>query len=265
VVILDADNLMAEDFLARIDAHFAAGARVVQGLRAPKNLDRPLARLDGLTESINTHIFRKGHVALGLPSALTGSGMAFEWDLFADYITNAEAVGGFDKELELLLMEQGLDIVYDDAAVVLDEKVASSDNLTRQRSRWMGAQWHYAARHAAQASSYLFRGKKAAYVDKTFQMVMPPRVLMLAAYLILAPAFAALLPLWSSLPWILGLALTSTALFIASIGSLHMIRATDIVALPNAVFSYLFGLVKSLTANRSFVHTVHHARQTSAS
>jgi 1,2-diacylglycerol 3-beta-glucosyltransferase len=144
VVIIDADNIMAPDFLEQSNRQFASGVRVLQGHRRPKNLDSPMARMDALTEEANTHLFRRGHRAAGLPSALTGSGMVFEYPLLKDAIAQSSAIGGFDKEIELLFAKNKVDIEYDENVIVYDEKVADVSTLSRQRSRWMGAQWHYA-------------------------------------------------------------------------------------------------------------------------
>jgi len=259
ITILDADNLMQAGFLQRANAAMEAGFRVIQGLRAPKNASRSLARLDGITEGFNTNIFRRGHQVLGLPSALTGSGMTFEWSLFAHFMASAKAIGGFDKELELELTRRKESILYDELAVVLDEKVESTANLARQRSRWMGAQWHYARLHAANALRLLIREGNLAYADKAFQMILPPRVLLLAV-----SAFISLLSEWLlgpavAAPWILVCAGTLGALLISMPAAHGSLRLWDAFALPAVILSYIIGLVRSVKANRSFVHTTHHA------
>lgn len=81
-VILDADNLMAYDFLEKINSAFDSHFKAVQGHRAAKNLNNGLAILDAVSEEINNHIFRKGHRAVGLSSAIIGSGMAFDYPYF---------------------------------------------------------------------------------------------------------------------------------------------------------------------------------------
>lgn len=77
--ILDADNIMAEDVLLRINEAFENGYKVVQGHRVAKNLNTSFAILDAVSEELNNNIFRKGHRVLGLSSALIGSGMAFDY------------------------------------------------------------------------------------------------------------------------------------------------------------------------------------------
>ena len=257
ITILDADNHMMPGFLVRTNAALHAGFSAIQGVRKAKNSDGSMARLDGLTESINTHIFRRGHRVLGLPSALTGSGMTFEWTLFRRFIDRSKAVGGFDKELELMLTHEGVDILYDEQAVVLDEKVASASNLSRQRSRWMGAQWHYARLHGKKAFIELFKTGNLAYADKAFQMVMPPRVLLLAG-LAFGSGFVALFASpTAALPWASAFLLTVISMLVSVPKGSKSLRLRDWLSIPYALTAYVSGLLKSGRANRSFVHTKH--------
>ena len=53
------------------------------------------------------------------------------------------AVGGFDRELELSLTYHRIHITYLQNTTVLDEKVQYSKNFSNQRRRWLSAQWHY--------------------------------------------------------------------------------------------------------------------------
>jgi len=111
-LVLDADNIMQYEFLESINTAFNKGFKVVQGHRIAKNTNTPMAILDAISEEVNNHIFRKGHRVLGLSSALIGSGMAFEYDFFKETMAKVNAVGGFDKELELKLLKDGNRIEY---------------------------------------------------------------------------------------------------------------------------------------------------------
>ena len=135
---------MKTDFLNRINNSFSEGVRVLQGKREAKNQETGLALLDSASEDANTHILSKGHRAVGLSARLSGSGMAFDYRLFDQHMQKINAIGGFDKELELCLTQAGEVICYDDQAIVYDEKVSHTQNFTRQRSRWIAAQFHYA-------------------------------------------------------------------------------------------------------------------------
>ncbi len=76
VLILDADDQLASGAWEGI---LKAGELdcAVQRNRSALNTDTPMAYLDKLNEAIGISIFRAGHGALGIPSALTGSAMFF--------------------------------------------------------------------------------------------------------------------------------------------------------------------------------------------
>jgi cellulose synthase/poly-beta-1,6-N-acetylglucosamine synthase-like glycosyltransferase len=142
-VVLDADNLMAHDFLSKVNAAFEDGCIAVQGHRTAKNTNNSWAILDAVSEEINNNIFRKGHRVMGLSSAIIGSGMAFEYDYFKSLMSTVTAVGGFDKEIELKMLKAGHKILYLDDALVFDEKIQKADVFGNQRRRWLSAQLHY--------------------------------------------------------------------------------------------------------------------------
>ena len=134
-LICDADNMLAPDFLRRLNDAFAGGAQAVQGRRVAKNLDTSFAILDACSEAINNHIFRKGAYALGLSSSVIGSGMAFEFDRIKAILSEISAVGGFDKILQLSVVERGIRIHYLEDALVLMKK---SNRLMRSRGNGKG-------------------------------------------------------------------------------------------------------------------------------
>ena len=135
-VVLDADNIMANDFLSKINAAFEYGYIAVQGHRTAKNTNNSWAILDAVSEEINNNIFRKGHKVLGLSSAIIGSGIAFKYNYFKTMMSTVTAVGGFDKEIELKMLKEGEKIVYLDDALVYDEKIQKSEVFGNQRRRW---------------------------------------------------------------------------------------------------------------------------------
>jgi cellulose synthase/poly-beta-1,6-N-acetylglucosamine synthase-like glycosyltransferase len=184
-VILDADNVMAEDFLTKINSIFTHNYIAVQGHRTAKNMDTSLAILDAISEEINNHIFRKGHRVLGLSSAIIGSGMAFKYEFFKTLMLSVNAVGGFDKEIELKMLRAGHKIAYLDDAFVYDEKVQKSDVFSNQRRRWLSAQLHYFTQDFLKAVKDLLLKGNIDYFDKAIQFIQPPRILLLGAIICL--------------------------------------------------------------------------------
>ena len=103
IIILDADNVVENDYINKINDAFYAGCSVIQTHRVAKNRDTNTAVLDAVSEEINNSIFRKGHTRLGFSSALSGSGMAFEYDIFKELIQGIDDTGE-DKYMERKLL-----------------------------------------------------------------------------------------------------------------------------------------------------------------
>lgn len=186
VTILDADNFVPEHYIARLNDVFDSGVEAVQAHRTAKNRDTDTAVIDAASEEINNSIFRRGHVALGLSSALIGSGMAFRYDWFYANIRRC-ITAGEDKELEALLLRQRIYIGYLDSLEVLDEKVQAEGAYYDQRRRWIAAQFYALAAAVRQLPGAILAGN-ADYCDKLVQWCLPPRMLLLG-----------LVPLWTLL------------------------------------------------------------------
>lgn len=200
VTILDADNLVGPDFIARLNEVFDTGMVAVQAHRTAKNRDTDTAVLDAASEEINNAIFRRGHVALGLSSALIGSGMAFEYKWFRDNIARC-TTSGEDKELEALLLRQGIYIDYIDGLRVLDEKVQGEGAYYNQRRRWIAAQFYALGSAVRQLPGAIAAGNLD-YCDKLLQWCLPPRILLMGLVPLWTAAMTVFDPLGSIKWWI---------------------------------------------------------------
>jgi cellulose synthase/poly-beta-1,6-N-acetylglucosamine synthase-like glycosyltransferase len=58
-------------------------------------------------------------------------------------MSGMDSIGGFDRELELKLMEQNVKVYFAQDAIVYDEKVANTEVFERQRKRWISSQFFY--------------------------------------------------------------------------------------------------------------------------
>lgn len=264
-VVLDADNIMEEQFLYKINAAFNSGFIAVQGHRTAKNINNSWAVLDAVSEEINNNIFRKGHRVLGLSSAIIGSGMAFDYRFFKNMMSTATAVGGFDKEIELKMLKQGIKIGYLNNALVYDEKIQQSEVFSNQRRRWLSAQLHYFRHGFADAFKGLITKGNVDYFDKAIQFVQPPRILLLGAAVMLTVIFVAVNYLFDtagmlSIVWLA----TATACILAMLVSIpksHLNNKTlvAIAGLPKGMLLMLLSLLKIKGANKTFIHTKHTA------
>ena len=256
-LILDADNVCANDFLYRMNDALNSGYKVVQAQRVAMNTETIFALLDAISEGINNHIFRKGHNALGLSSAIIGSGMALDFTLFKEIMPEITAVGGFDKEMELRLLKGRINFGYAEQAIVFDEKTSQKAVFENQRRRWLSAQVHYMKRYAADGLVQLFKGNFD-FFDKVVQTLLLPRILLLGITPIML--FLSLFSDKSLSPvyWLL-LVLTTYAAIIISIPVKYFTKRffIAVINLPSAFFSIFKLLFNLKGANKTFIHTPH--------
>ncbi|MDD4609741.1 MAG: glycosyltransferase family 2 protein [Bacteroidaceae bacterium] len=183
-VILDANNLVDPIFLKKINDAFYAGCSAVQTHRVAKNATSSIAILDAVSEEINNSIFRKGHTQLGLSSSLIGSGMAFDYDLFNKCIREIK-MGGFDKQMEVLLLKSNIYIEYLSDVYTYDEKVNKSSQFYSQRKRWVSSQFSSFYFGLLSLPRAILSGN-VDYCNKLIQWAMPPRVILLGLSLLFA-------------------------------------------------------------------------------
>lgn len=256
-VILDADNVMTARFLQLVNIAFNEGWRAVQGHRMAKNKNTSVAILDALSEEIQNHILRKGHRSLGLSSALIGSGMAFEFNLFRDMMEQIHTTGGFDKELEMRLLKQRIRINYLEKAICYDEKVQNLAVLEKQRSRWIAAQLKYVRPYLKTAFGQLLKGN-IDYFDKFIQVITPPRMLLIGA-MVFGLLFAVLMQSMGLLLLISGQLLTlATAYYIATPLELkNQLTWQEFSQLPAVFVRFVRSLRWMTQAGKQFIHTPH--------
>jgi cellulose synthase/poly-beta-1,6-N-acetylglucosamine synthase-like glycosyltransferase len=259
-LICDADNMLEEDFLLKINHAYQQGNQVIQGQRVAKNLNTPFAILDAANEIIANHLYRKGANALGLSSSVIGSGMAFHYPLIKDILKEIQATGGFDKVLQLLVLSKGHTILYLEDAYVFDEKITHAAVFENQRKRWMSSQLVYLRTFWSKGWGELFRGNINYFNLAVCQNALLPRMLLLAA-LTGMTVFGFILQSYLLIPAALWL-----ALFVLNMLSLLLpipkkffskYLFTAAITLPRAIGIMILLLFRLKGADKTFIHTTH--------
>ena len=253
VIILDADNVVRPEFLSQLNV-LCSVYDAIQCHRCAKNANNDVAVLDGASEEINNTIFRKAHNRLGLSSALIGSGMCFKYELFKENVFKLTTAGE-DREMEALLLHQGVFIKYAPDIHVFDEKVSSQDNFQRQRMRWMTAQVQSLLSQLPKVPDALLHGN-INFIDKTIQQALIPRsilIVLLAGFSIL---MTIIYPYWCEKWWIL-FGLLAISLFIALPSQLRIRSFTKVSAIPGLVLRMLRNILHIDHKNTDFLHTTH--------
>lgn len=256
-LVLDADNTIAPDFLTKINLMFHhPSVKIVQAHRMAKNTNTHMALLDAVSEEINNSIFRKGHVNAGLSAALIGSGMAFEYSLFKQVMLTIDAVGGFDRALELTLLYEGKRVEYLPDADVLDEKVQYREAFSNQRRRWMSAQIHYLTRFLRHLPAAI-KDKNWDFCDKLFQQVSIPRLILVGLLLILAVAFSFVSWSVAGKWWVLVVLLIFSLLLAIPRSLYKWDLLFALWELPYSFCLMFLNLFRLKGANKKFIHTSH--------
>ena len=265
LTIIDSDNLVNPDYLHELNKPFEEGFDAVQGVRAAKNLNTTYACLDAARD-IYYH-FYDGKILFGAGSSATlaGSGMAFTTALYQETLGSLDITGaGFDKVLQYQIVTRGKRIAFSENAVVYDEKTTNTDQLVKQRARWINTWFKYFG------YGFTLAGKGLAKLNWNqflFGLVLlrPP----LFIFLFLSLLFT-LINLWVapviSLVWLGGMALF-VAGFVLALRRSHT-DARIYQSLPNIpkfMFYQVLSLMKIRKANKYSVATRHFYNKSSES
>jgi cellulose synthase/poly-beta-1,6-N-acetylglucosamine synthase-like glycosyltransferase len=259
-LILDADNIMEIDFLHKINNLISMGWKVIQAERVSKNENTPMSVLDGLSERINNFIYRQGAVTLGFSASLIGSGMVFEYPVLKKVLAGMDSIGGFDRELELLLIRRNIQIHYAKGIKVYDEKVETTEVFERQRTRWLSSQFIYLKKYFWLGWKALFQGRLSLFNSAILKNIQLPRVLNLGLlFVITVLAYALrkhLTVAYIVWPLLFAMKLSSIALAIPA-KKYNRELLKSFLLLPT-VFVKMFNLLFKLKgANKEFIHTPH--------
>jgi len=265
VLILDADNVMAPDFIDKLNSRLIyTGVKAIQGHRIAKNLNTKFAILDAISEEINNHIYRKGHRVLGFSSGLIGSGMAFDYKYYKALMKTNNAIGGFDKESELKILRDRLKIEYVEDAYVYDEKVENSEVFKNQRRRWISAQVHYFRKYFLSGCYHLLTKGNYDFFDKAFQQFLLPRMLLLGTVSIMAVVAVCLnvvfnVDLFPGVYFWVAIAVLKCLSVLLAIPNKFYNKQTlnATIELPKVLFLMFLTLFKLKGANKKFIHTPH--------
>ena len=204
VVVLDADNQAAPDFLGAMSAELSRGHQLVQGIRKAKNLDGGTAGLDALTELCTHRIGAAGRMYLGLGAPLMGSGVAYQAALFDRLIAEVGQTVVEDCEWQAKLALEGVPVRWTDRAAVFDEKTAKAEAMGTQRTRWMAGRGQVARAFVGPLLRRFVATRDPLALDTALYLVAAPRSLLLAGmggFLLLAAAAPGLPGIWPAWVW----------------------------------------------------------------
>ncbi|MEZ5175710.1 MAG: glycosyltransferase family 2 protein [Acidimicrobiia bacterium] len=204
LLILDADNRIDDDYVARVAAAFERGAEVVQTYLDVANPDgSPLATANALTYWASNRMVQLARSNLGWSCDLGGTGMAVTGAALAE-------AGGFtddladDLSLNIRLNLAGYETRWLHDARVRDEKPVGTRSTVTQRARWVRGKRLLARRYGWTLIRSGVVDRRPGLIDLAYRLLQPGRSF-LALLLGVFTAAAIVWPdagWWS--PWLLG-------------------------------------------------------------
>ncbi|QAY66705.1 glycosyltransferase family 2 protein [Paenibacillus protaetiae] len=137
VVIFDADNLVATDFLDYMNNDLCNGAKVIQGYLDTKNPnDSWVSSANAINYWFCNRLWQLPRYNLGLSNFLGGTGMCFDAALLKEMGWGATSLVE-DLEFTVRCIQRGIYPKFNFDAKVYDEKPITFRASARQRLRWM--------------------------------------------------------------------------------------------------------------------------------
>lgn len=184
ILVLDSDNLIEPEFLEQAnDAFESAGTKAIQIHRLSRNRDTSVSRLDSIFEEINNAVFRRGQNVMGLSASLNGSGIIFEYEWFKEHIMKVRTRGE-DKELEAMLLREGVFIDYFENLNVYDEKTRTLKDFGQQRARWVATQLHALVEYIPYLPWSIIN-RHYDFTNKILTWIFPPRMILMSILVVM--------------------------------------------------------------------------------
>lgn len=161
VVIIDADCRLEPGALAELGRRVAVDHAPIQAEYLMEVGDDIKSMVSAFAFMVRNRARPRGLARLGLPTHLTGTGMAFPWDILRDaHIEGSHLVE--DMMLGLELARRGYPARLCSEAVVRSELPNASKASLEQRSRWEHGQLHTLV---TQAPSLVIQGLRTGRAD----------------------------------------------------------------------------------------------------
>jgi cellulose synthase/poly-beta-1,6-N-acetylglucosamine synthase-like glycosyltransferase len=179
VLIVDADCQVSEGTVDRLVCATSAIGKPVQALylmRAAAEAQAPM-RIAEFAWLVKNKVRPEGLNRLGLPCQLTGSGMAFPWDV----LSKASLATGHiveDLKLGLDLARNGSAPMLCPGALVTSEFPSSSAGVKTQRTRWEHGHLSVISKEGTGFFLHSLRARNWSLLAMTIDLCVPPMALL---------------------------------------------------------------------------------------
>lgn len=266
VVILDKDNLVAEDFFVQLEQGLKSGYDLVQGQRLALQESTTTQTFDSISETLNDLMFRAAKSRLGLTLEISGSGFALNYNVMRSAVNRLDGLApGMDKNLMIGILQHPIKSLYIPEAKVFEEKTETAEAIQKQRTRWLGAQYYIAWVYGWALIKMGLKTLRLSPIDYAISLWRPPR----SMQLFLIPFLAIIemgISLWlGAVPYefpfmsvSFGMLILAFFVFVQKAGLWNKLVAI-VIKLPNFAIGNMGSAIEGVKPkNRgAFIHTEH--------
>ncbi|MDQ0189000.1 cellulose synthase/poly-beta-1,6-N-acetylglucosamine synthase-like glycosyltransferase [Alicyclobacillus cycloheptanicus] len=179
VVLFDADNLVAPDFLQIMNDRLCEGHPVIQGYLGVKNpFDSWVSVCMAISYWYSNRMWQNARQNLGLSCSLGGTGLCMDMSLLRRLGWQATGLTE-DLEFGVRCVEHGIVPIWAHDAKVYDEKPITLLASMRQRLRWMQGHFQCAKSHMLPLLKAGVRERNFLKLDAGIYLFQPMRFLIL--------------------------------------------------------------------------------------
>lgn len=179
IVMFDADNLVAHDFLRVMNDKLCDGHQVIQGYLGIKNpFDTWVSVSMAISYWFSNRMWQNARQNLRLSCSLGGTGLCIDHHLLNEMGWEATGLTE-DLEFGVRCVERGILPIWAHDAKVYDEKPTDLRSSMRQRLRWMQGHFHCAKHHMFPLIKAGFKEKSLIKLDAGIYLFQPMRFLIL--------------------------------------------------------------------------------------
>ncbi len=260
IIVMDADNLVAPDYLQNINMLANDEYLAIQGKRTHKNLDTVYSCLDAAGEIYYNYTQRSVPFNLGSSAAISGSGMAVSYNIMHDFMKSIynqnKLIIAEDKLLQNYLVANKHKIAFSPDAVIYDEKISKGYQTQRQRTRWLSSYFQ----NLKASSRLIVNGLANKNFNQLFFGVMtsfPPIITLIIASFIIS-VISLLLGANGIIAIILGWLLFSTNFFyVLWLNNTKREIWRSLLFIPLFAYRQIIALLNLKKANKDFMATEH--------
>jgi cellulose synthase/poly-beta-1,6-N-acetylglucosamine synthase-like glycosyltransferase len=173
-VVLDADSVVAANFLRSMDARLTAGSQVVQAYYQVLNAgESRLAMLRCAALAAVHYVRPLGRTALGLSCGLKGNGMCFAAPVLERFAWRWYTLAE-DVEFHLALAQAGVRVDFAPEATVLADMPVSFAQAVSQNQRWERGRLQLLRHHVPRLLLEGLQRRSALRLDAAAEQCIPP-------------------------------------------------------------------------------------------